>query len=321
MQKKSSQIILGSSLVCLLAMSIAAYYFLDNRPLTDYVIAVRNQKMLAYILVSMASVLATITFQTVINNRFLTPSVLGLESLYVFLQTVYLFFFWQHLEKVGRNPLVEFLLVLGVQVCLFLVFQSLLSKLLKIDFTVLLLMAMALGTLFRSLSTFLQVLMDPNEYDKLMTRLFPTFQKFNSAILWLAIVIVMFCAIYLLSKRYLLDVLLLGDQSAITLGVDVFKVRNRMLLITVLLTATVTALVGPMMFFGFLIVNLTYRLVKDYRHHILFLYGTLIGSILLICGQVLIERVFQFDINISMVIELFGGLLFFYLLWKERVKQ
>lgn len=321
MQKKSSLIVLGISLVLLLALSMALYYFWDSRPLTDYVIAMRSQKMLAYFLVSMASVLATITFQTVINNRFLTPGVLGLESLYVFLQTVYLFFFWQHLEEVGRQPIVEFLLVLGIQVLLFIVFQSLLTKLLKMDFTVLLLMAMAVGTLFRSLSTFLQVLMDPNEYDKLMTRLFPTFQKFNSAILGLAVVIVVLCAIYLFTKRYLLDILLLGDQSAITLGVDVFTDRNRLLLVTVLLTATITALVGPIMFFGFLVANLTYRLVNDYRHHILFLYGTLLGAILLICGQVLIERVFQFDINISMVIELFGGLLFFYLLWKERVKQ
>lgn len=321
MQMKSSIRALGISLSIILVLSMVLYLFWDSRPLTNYVIAMRSQKIIAYIVVSMASVAATITFQTVISNRFLTPGVLGLESLYVFLQTVYLFFFWQHLDEAGRKPVLEFLLVLGIQVVLFLVFQSLFTKLLKMDFAVLLLMAMALGTLFKSLSTFLQVLMDPNEYDKLMTRLFPTFQKFNSPILWLAVVIVVVCVRYLFSKRYLLDVLLLGEKSAMTLGVDTFSVRNRMLLVTVLLTATVTALVGPMMFFGFLIANITYRLVKDYRHQILFLYGMLVGSILLICGQILTERVFHFDINISMVIELFGGLLFFYLLWKERVKQ
>ena len=52
----------------------------------------RSKKIFAFILVSLAVSSATISFQTITHNQFLTPSVLGLESLYVLVQTVLFFF-------------------------------------------------------------------------------------------------------------------------------------------------------------------------------------------------------------------------------------
>ena len=95
------------------------------------------------------------------------------------------------------------------------------------------------------------------------------------------------------------------------------KEQKKILWAIVLLTSTTTALVGPMMFFGFMMSNLAYLLIKEYQHKWLFSVAILLSFLSLTTGQILVERVFQLQINVSMVIELVGGLFFFYLLAKE----
>ena len=57
-----------------------------------------------------------------------------------------------------------------------------------------------------------------------------------------------------------------------------------------------------MAFFCFMLANLTYLIVKDYRHKLLFIVAILVGFISLTLGQALIERVFALEIRISMII-------------------
>ncbi|MBP2622688.1 iron chelate uptake ABC transporter family permease subunit [Streptococcus oricebi] len=313
--KLSSKKILGL-LILLALISAILYFFPFNRPLTLYALKSRSQKLITYLLLALAASFSTISFQTVTENRLLTPSILGLESLYVLMQTLYLFFMSKFIGTTA-NPLLEFLLVLVLQAGFFLALQSALKRLLEQGFVFILLICMALGTLFRSASTFLQVLMDPNEYDKLQGKLFPSFQRINLDILLLATILILLGCLYLLSKNSLLNVFHLDKKTATILGVEVEREQKKILWAIVLLSATTTALVGPMMFFGFMVSNLTYLLVSEYQHRWLFLVASLLGFITLVNGQLLVERVFQLQINISMVIELGGGIFFFYLLAKK----
>ncbi|MBP2621285.1 iron chelate uptake ABC transporter family permease subunit [Streptococcus panodentis] len=317
MNKMKSQTKKLLLLLLFLAILAAVLYFVPlDRPLTRLAFRLRSQKLLAYALVAAAASLSTISFQTVTENRFLTPSVLGMESLYVFLQTVYLFFVSKFLGSTG-NPLLEFAAVLLIQCGFFFCLQPALKKLLQQGFVFILLICMALGTLFRSASTFLQVLMDPNEYDKLQGKLFPSFQRINSSILWPAAVLILLASAYLIRKNAILNVFHLDKKTATILGVEVEKEQQKLLWAIVLLTSAATAMVGPMLFFGFMMSNLTYLLVREYQHQRLFLTASLLGFIALVSGQFLVERVFQLQVNVSMVIELTGGLFFFYLLYKE----
>ncbi|WP_426085126.1 iron chelate uptake ABC transporter family permease subunit, partial [Escherichia coli] len=68
-----------------------------------------------FILVSLAVSSATISFQTITHNQFLTPSVLGLESLYVLVQTV-LFFFIGGVTMLQQTGTGFFLLNVGLMV-------------------------------------------------------------------------------------------------------------------------------------------------------------------------------------------------------------
>lgn len=303
-------------LLLLASLSGLLYLMPMEYPLTGFIMKLRSQKLLAYLLVAIAGGLATISFQTITENRFLTPSILGMESLYVFMQTIYLFFASKFICNTG-HPLLEFILVLLIQCGFFFCLQPALKKLLQQGFVFILLICMALGTLFRSASTFLQVLMDPNEYDKLQTKLFPSFQRINMDILSVAAIIIGLAGLYLLKKNAILNVFHLDKKTATILGVEVEKEQKKILWAIVLLTSTTTALVGPMMFFDFMMSNLAYLLIKEYQHKWLFSVAILLGFLSLTTGQMLVERVFQLQINVSMVIELVGGLFFFYLLAKE----
>ena len=46
--------------------------------------------------VGIAAAFSTISFQTVTQNHFLTPNILGMDSLYVFVQTVLFFLLEAH---------------------------------------------------------------------------------------------------------------------------------------------------------------------------------------------------------------------------------
>lgn len=215
-------------LLLLLVASLSGLLYLMpmDYPLTGFIMKLRSQKLLAYLLVAITGGLATISFQTITENRFLTPSILGMESLYVFMQTIYLFFASKFIGNTG-HPLLEFILVLLIQCGFFFCLQPALKKLLQQGFVFILLICMALGTLFRSASIFLQVLMDPNEYDKLQTKLFPSFQRMNMDILSVAAIIIGLAGLYLLKKNAILNVFHLDKKTTTILGVEVEKEQKK----------------------------------------------------------------------------------------------
>lgn len=311
MQTKSKHTKLFWILI-ILAIGACLLYFWPITHLSAFAWKLRSQKIIVYLLVAIATGISTISFQTLTENRFLTPSILGIESFYVLLQTLLLVFESKFLQ-LGKSPILEFLVLLLVQSLFFLALQGYLKTLMKQDLVFILLICLALRSLFRNISTFLQVLMDPNEYDKLQNSLFASFQHLNTSILAIGSLIILALTIFFFRKAVVLDVLHLQRETAQILGLDVEKEQKELLL----LTSTATALVGPMAFFGFMLANLTYLIVKDYQHKLLFIVAILVGFISLTLGQVLIERVFALEIRISMIIESVGGFLFFILLYRR----
>lgn len=57
-----------------------------------YVLVHRGLILATMLLVAFAAGIATVLFQTVTNNRILTPSVMGLEALFILIQTMLIFF-------------------------------------------------------------------------------------------------------------------------------------------------------------------------------------------------------------------------------------
>ena len=280
----------------------------------------RGKKVAAFLLVALATGIATVSFQTLTQNQFLTPNILGLDSLYVLIQTL-LFFFVGGVNMLSQEQTATFLISIFLMALLSLLLANVLLKQQQNDLFILLMLRMILGTLFSSTSNFLQVIMDPNEYDLLQGRLFASFSNINTTHLGLAAGIILLGSLVLLAANRYLDVLHLGDDQATNLGIPLKKFQILILFLVSLLTGTATALVGPITFLGFIVANISYQLMPTYRHSYLFPTAVLLGIIFLVGSQFLVEQVFQLKTTVSVVTQFVGGLYFIGKIIYERRRQ
>ena len=158
--------------------------------------------------------------------------------------------------------------------------------------------------------------MDPNEYDTLLTSLVASFSNINSEIIIFSVIILALIGVIFRKELALLDVITLGKEQAINLGVDYDRCIRRLLLAVTLCIAVATAMVGPISFLGLIIANISRQLLKTYRHTQLIAGAALMGVIALIGGQFIVERVFVYSIPISVFITVAGGIYFLYLILK-----
>lgn len=280
----------------------------------------RGKKVAAFLLVALATGIATVSFQTLTQNQFLTPNILGLDSLYVLIQTL-LFFFVGGVNMLSQEQTSTFLISIFLMALLSLLLANVLLKQQQNNLFILLMLGMILGTLFSSTSNFLQVIMDPNEYDLLQGRLFASFSNINTTHLGLAAGIILVGSLVLLAANRYLDVLHLGDDQATNLGIPLKKFQILILFLVSLLTGTATALVGPITFLGFIVANISYQLMPTYRHSYLFPTAVLLGIIFLVGSQFLVEQVFQLKTTVSVVTQFVGGLYFIGKIIYERRRQ
>ncbi|WP_342603417.1 iron chelate uptake ABC transporter family permease subunit [Peribacillus sp. FSL E2-0159] len=312
MNNKSRIIILA----VLAAALTAGYIFWDLGPNWDYALPRRVIKIIAIIVVGCAIAFSTVIFQTVTNNKILTPSILGLDSMYMLIQTGVIFLFGStHIMIVNKN--LNFLITLAVM----LIFSSLLFKFMfkkNRNIYFLLLIGIIFGTLFGSMSSFMQVLIDPNEFQIIQNKMFASFNNVNTDLLTLAIILMIAAMIYFMRFLKYLDVMSLGRDQAINLGVDYDFVTKRVLIIVTVLISISTALIGPITFLGLLVANVAYQFIKSYQHKHIIPGAMLISVIALVGGQFIVERIFTFTTTLSVIINFVGGVYFIYLLLKEN---
>lgn len=292
------------------------YLFQDLNGSYDYALPRRGIKVVAMALTGVAIAYSTVIFQTITHNRILTPSIMGLDSLYILLQTVLIFFLGStHITIVNKQ--VNFMLSVGAMVVFALLLYQFLFKAGKRPIYFLLLVGIIVGTFFQSISTFLQVLIDPNEFLRVQDKSFASFNNINGDLVWWALGILVIALVIGWRKFNELDVLSLGRDTAINLGVNHDKIVKTMLILSSVLIAVSTALVGPITFFGLIVANLSYQFFKTYKHSILIAGASVMSIIALVGGQWVVERVFTFSTTLSVIINFVGGAYFIYLLLKE----
>ncbi|MBP6346160.1 iron chelate uptake ABC transporter family permease subunit [Neisseriaceae bacterium CLB008] len=304
-------------LLALLAVITMAGYLFYELTSWDYALPRRAMVLVAMAIAGTAIAFSTVIFQTVTHNRILTPSVMGLDSLYLLVQTVLVFFFGTQ-TVVNLSSEVQFFMSIGIMVCFSILLYQLMFRGEGKPIYFLLLVGIILGTLFQSLSSFMQVLIDPNEFLIVQDKMFASFNNVQVSLVWWSIALmVVTMGGYMYYIKYL-DVLSLGREQSVNLGVSYEKVVRNSLVLVAILTSLATALVGPITFLGLLVANLSYEILKTYRHRYLLLGAILISMIALAGGQMLVERVFTFSTTLSVIVNFVGGLYFIYLLLREN---
>lgn len=291
------------------------FYGIDMKHF-DYAISKRIPKIIAIILGGGSIAFTTIVFQTITNNQILTPSVLGLDSLYVLVQTVIVFAFGSTSIFIV-NKSYNFMINVVIMILASILLYKVLFEKGKNDIFFLLLVGMIFGTLFKSGSSFMQMVIDPNEFLALQSSMIASLNNINTDILIIAMIMITSIIPFIYDDIKYLDILSLGREQAINLGVDYDKLVKKMIIVISILVSISTALIGPITFLGLIVANVARKGLKTYKHRYLILGSTLISMITLVGGQFFVQHIFKFETTLSVIINFIGGIYFIQLLLKE----
>lgn len=284
-----------------------------------FVLSFRGTKLVALTSIAIAIATSTVLFHSITHNRIITPAIMGFDALYVFIQTALLFFLGA-MTFINLDGLAKFVLNIGVMVLVFLMLFHWLFLKAERSIFLLALTGIILGILFRSLTDFMFRMLDPNSFAVLQGVLFSSFNAVNTQLLSLSVIIICLCLIPVFMLRHRLDIIALGRDKAIALGINYKLTVYIILAIIAVLISVSTALVGPITFFGLLVSNLAYLVVKKPSHIYLLVTASLIAICVLVGGQFIFEKLIGLKGTLSIVIESLGGITFIWMLLRAHKK-
>lgn len=297
-------------------LAITAFLTLNVRASWAFTLPFRGEKVVAIILVGVAIAFSTVLFQTLTHNRILTPGIMGFDAFYMLLQSLMLLILGR-VAFIQLHPqlkwLVEVLMMTGALCGLY--YWLFLRQ--KRDLPVLILVGIVLGVLFRSLNSLIGRMMDPVEFDVLQDFMFASFNRIDGSLLGIAGSSMLLVSVWLWRQRYLLDVLKLGDDMAINLGLNRRSLTLKLIMAVAFLVSVSTALVGPVTFFGILVANLAYAVCGSHQHRFIVPMAALLAIITLVGGQAILEYVLKFGTSLSIVVEFVGGVFFLILVMRQ----
>lgn len=305
-------------LLLLLTAGVCFSYLLinshiDKPKLFQYILSLRVPTLLVMMIASFAIGSASIIFQSIINNRIVTPCLLGMNSMYTLVHTAVVFAAGSG-SVLATNSNLSFAVDLVVMSVTATFIYSYMFRKTGNNVLYVLLIGTVLSSFFGSIQSTMIRVMDPNEYDALLTSLVADFNNVQVKVIAFSVILLVTLTIFLWKDLQLLDVITLGKAQAINLGVDYDGTIRRLLLGVVLCIAIATAMVGPVSFLGLIIANLSRQLFKTHKHSYLIGGSVLIGMIAMIAGQTISQHVYSYAVPISTLITIGGGIYFLYLL-------
>ena len=309
-------------LLLLLTAGVCFSYLLinshiDKPKLFQYILSLRVPTLLVMMIASFAIGSASIIFQSIINNRIVTPCLLGMNSMYTLVHTAVVFAAGSG-SVLATNSNLSFAVDLVVMSVTATFIYSYMFRKTGNYVLYVLLIGTVLSSFFGSIQSTMIRVMDPNEYDALLTSLVADFNNVQVEVIAFSVILLVTLTIFLWKDLQLLDVITLGKAQAINLGVDYDGTIRRLLLGVVLCIAIATAMVGPISFLGLIIANLSRQLFKTHKHSYLIGGSVLIGMIAMIAGQTISQHVYSYAVPISTLITIGGGIYFLYLLLLKK---
>ena len=257
-----------------------------------------------------------LVFQTLTNNRILTPSLIGFDSIFVLAQTIIVFFFTSK-SVFYANPYLNYLASTTVMLFMTMILYMTVLRKQKNHIIFLLLIGLIISTLTRSIAQFLQTIMDPQEFQYLTIRTEVSITNMNTSIIMLVVPLMIVLIGLLYKNHHSYDVMSLGESEAIGLGVDYNKLMHRSLIYIAIAMSISTALIGPISFLGLIAVNIARELLKTYKHKQLMILSSFVAIIFIVFGQTIVSE-FEYQTTVPVFISMFGGMYMLYLILKEN---
>ncbi|MFC3024577.1 iron chelate uptake ABC transporter family permease subunit [Vibrio zhugei] len=315
MQDKTKLYLLVMLSVCVAGLFIGVGLNADNY---QYFLSRRIPKVLAMILAGVAIAQSSVAFQTITHNRILTPSIMGFDALYLLAQVLVVVTLGTT-SYFTVNAYANFALSTTVMVGASGVLFWLYFRRDRPNLMVLLLVGIVIGAVLGNIASFFTMLMSPNDFAALQSMMFASFNNVKTSLVYVTTPLMLFITWRLFRYHRVLDVFWLDQDNATSLGVDVFRITRNVLLLSAIMIAISTAIVGPVLFFGLLISNLTREWFRTFQHRILLFASSAMAVCTLLSGQWVVEKVFAFNTTLSVIINFIGGIYFLSLLLRNKV--
>lgn len=301
----------------LVAVLALAFLFIDSGFDFDYIIPRRLGRLAAMVIGGVCIAWSSIVFQTITGNRILTPAIMGYEAVYLLLQSLLILLMGtQSLVMLGANG------NFAVSVALMLGYSWVIHRWLfregRSDVYFLLLLGLVLTMVIGTFTQFVQLRISPGEFSVLMGFSQASFNRAETGQLLISAVLVAAVCLVGLKTLPTLDVLTLGREQAISLGVDYRRTVQMYLALIAVLVAVSTSLLGPTAFMGIFVANTTYALARTFRHRITLPTGCAIAIGIFILAQLAVEHLFNYRTTVGILVNLVCGLWFLALMVRTR---
>jgi len=282
-----------------------------------YVIPKRLGRLAAMVIGGVCIAWSSIMFQTITGNRILTPAIMGYEAVYLLLQSLLVMAMGaQSLVILGANG------NFSLSVLLMLAYSWAIHRWLfrngRQNVYFLLLMGLVLTMVISTFTQFAQFSVSPGEFSVLLSFSQPSFGRAKPEQLIISCILVATVWLSIRKNLPMLDVLSLGRDQAISLGVNYQRSVQRYLALIAVLVAVSTSLLGPTAFMGIFVANTTYALTRSFRHRITLPMGCAIAISIFIVAQLAVEHIFNYRTTVGILVNLVCGAWFLMLMVRTR---
>nr|WP_315249758.1 iron chelate uptake ABC transporter family permease subunit [uncultured Duganella sp.] len=302
--------------IAVLALAMLFLFFQSGLDF-HYVIPKRLARLAAMVLGGVCIAWSSIAFQTIAGNRILTPAVMGYEAVYLLLQALLMLVMGtQSVVVLGKteNFVLSVLLLLGYS---WLIHRWLFREGGR-NVYFLLLLGLVLTMVLGAVTQFVQLRISPGEFSVLLGYSQASFNRAEPAQLLMSAVVVAAVGIACLRTLPTLDVLALGREQAISLGIDYRRAVLLQLALISVLVAVSTSLLGPTAFMGIFVANMAYALAGTFRHRLTLQTGCAIAIGIFIMAQLAVEHIFNYRTTVGILVNLVCGAWFLVLVVRKR---
>ncbi|MDN2703774.1 iron chelate uptake ABC transporter family permease subunit [Janthinobacterium sp. SUN100] len=309
---------LNQRMLWLAALALAlAFLFIGANLDVDYVIPKRMSRLAAIVIGGVCVAVSSIVFQTIAGNRILTPAVMGYEAVYLLLQSLLILAMGMHsVVLLGQNG--NFVVSIALMLAYSWAIHYWLFRDGKNNVYFLLLLGFVLTMVIGTFTQFIQLRISPGEFAILQGFSQASFNKAQPVQLLYSAVLAGAACVAVLKTLPALDVLALGREQAISLGIDYRRMVRLQLALIAVLVAVSTSLLGPTAFMGIFVANTTYALARTARHRVTLPLGCAIAIVIFLAAQLLVEHVFNYRTTVGILVNLVCGAYFLALMVRTR---
>ena len=292
----------------------------DKESWRSIILSYRLPKAITAIIVGSGLSISGLLMQTLFRNPLAGPFVLGISSgasLGVAILILGASFLGANITSYAFT---NFGLAIAASLGAFLVLSAVMLAALKVRNTMSILI---IGLMFGSLTAaIISILAYFSSASQLQQYMFWSFGSLGN-LSWKEIIALL--VIFLIGISFVvfiikpLNSLLLGENYAKSMGVNVKRTRNFVLIATSLLTGVITAFSGPIAFIGLAVPHLTKLLFNTSNHRILLPAVAVCGAIImLICDSIAQLPTSEYTLPINAITSLFGAPIIIWLLVRKR---